>query len=45
MNIEFVSYTGEYPNLCNGILTLKIDNKIVKFGVDTWWFLLFCQLL
>ena len=34
MNIEFVSYTGKYPNLCNGILTLKIDNEIVKFGND-----------
>lgn len=31
-HVEFVSYTGEYPNLCSGILTLKIDGKILKFG-------------
>ena len=36
MNIEFISYTGKYPNLCNGILTLEIDNKIVKFGHEEW---------
>lgn len=28
--VEFVSYTGEYPNLCSGILTVKIDGEIVK---------------
>ena len=27
-NVEFVSYDGEYPNLCSGNLVLKID------GVD-----------
>ena len=32
--IEFVSYTGKYPNLCNGILTLNIDGKLVEFGHD-----------
>lgn len=31
-HVEFVSYTGSYPNLCNGILTLKIDGKEYKFG-------------
>lgn len=31
-HVEFISYTGEYPNLCSGILTLKIDGKIIKFG-------------
>ena len=25
--IEFISYTGRYPNLCSGILTIKIDGK------------------
>lgn len=33
-NVEFISYTGKYPNLCNGILTLKINNSEVKFGND-----------
>lgn len=23
--VEFVSYTGKWPNLCSGILTLNID--------------------
>ena len=30
-NIEFVSYTGEYPCLCMGTLTLKIDGKEMSF--------------
>ena len=32
--IEFVSYTGKYPNLCSGVLTVRIDGKEVKFGYD-----------
>ena len=28
--VEFVNYTGSYPNLCSGVLTLKIDGKIVE---------------
>lgn len=32
MKIEFVSYTGKYPNLCRGILTLLVDGKEMKFG-------------
>ena len=31
-HVEFVEYTGEYPNLCRGTLTLKIDGDIVVFG-------------
>ena len=31
-NIKFVSYTGVFPNLCRGVLTLIIDGKEVKFG-------------
>lgn len=31
-HVEFMSYTGKYPNLCMGILTLKIDGEIVTFG-------------
>ena len=25
--VKFVSYTGKYPCLCMGVLTLIIDNK------------------
>lgn len=32
--VEFVSYTGSYPCLCMGILTVKINGKEVKFGGD-----------
>lgn len=31
-HVKFVSYTGKYPNLCSGDLTLKIDNEIATFG-------------
>ena len=34
MEIKFISYSGKYPKLCCGILTLKIDDKIAKFGYD-----------
>ena len=30
--IEFVSYTGEFPNLCSGILTVRIDGETWHFG-------------
>lgn len=30
--VKFISYTGKYPNLCNGVLTLEIDEKVYKFG-------------
>lgn len=33
-NIKFISYTGRYPNLCSGVLTLNIDGKEVKFGYE-----------
>ena len=32
MEIKFVSYTGKYPCLCSGILTLNIDGKDTTFG-------------
>jgi hypothetical protein len=30
--IEFVSYTGKFPNLCSGILTVRVDGKTWHFG-------------
>ena len=29
--VEFVRYTGEYPCLCSGILTIRVDGKDVDF--------------
>ena len=29
--VEFISYDGKYPNLCSGILTLRIDGEVVEF--------------
>lgn len=33
-NVDFISYTGEWPNLCRGVLTLRIEDEVVKFGYD-----------
>ena len=35
-NVKFISYTGKYPCLCNGVLTLEIDGEVVKFGNDDY---------
>lgn len=32
--VQFISYTGEYPQLCQGVLTLLIDGKEYTFGHD-----------
>lgn len=32
--VKFISYTGKYPCLCNGVLTLDIDGKKYKFCHD-----------
>ena len=31
-HVKFISYTGEYPNLCSGTLTLEIDDIEYTFG-------------
>lgn len=33
--IEFVSYSGKYPNLCSGVLVLRISGERVAFGYGT----------
>lgn len=34
-HIKFVSYTGAWPSLCAGIMTLIIDGETVTFGPST----------
>ena len=34
-DIEFVSYSGEYPCLCYGTLILKVNGKNMKFGIKS----------
>lgn len=31
-HVKFVAYTGVWPNLCSGVLTLEIDGEEVDFG-------------
>ena len=31
-HVKFVSYTGKYPNLCRGVLTIQIDGTDYRFG-------------
>ena len=44
IDCRFVSYTGKYPNLCRGILTLSINGINKTFGMhdncdyDRFWF-------
>lgn len=46
--VEFVSYSGEFPNACSGELILRIEGKEVSLGNclcsgghvwfdDDWW--------
>lgn len=34
-HVKFINYTGRYPNLCSGILTLEIDGVEYTFG-SSW---------
>lgn len=41
-HVKFVSYTGSYPALCIGVLTLEIDGEEYIFGstesdFDSFW--------
>ena len=31
-HVKFISYTGAWPNLCSGVLTLEIDGEEITFG-------------
>ena len=32
-HVKFVSYDGQYPNLCSGLLVLNIDGADYRFGI------------
>lgn len=29
--LKFISYDGDYPNLCSGVLTLELDGNPIEF--------------
>lgn len=33
-SVKFVSYTGRYPTMCRGVLTLEVNGKEYMFGHD-----------
>lgn len=35
--VKFIDYTGKWPNLCSGTLTLEIEGEVVVFH-DRFWF-------
>lgn len=37
MDVKFINYTGGYPNLCFGQLTLEVNGKQYTFGRDSEW--------
>lgn len=34
--VKFISYDGKYPNLCTGVLRLRIDGEVVTFTESFW---------
>lgn len=35
-HVKFISYSGNYPNLCTGTLSLEIDGIQYKFGSNDY---------
>ena len=35
-HVKFVSYTGRWPHLCSGVLTLEIDGEEITFGYGVY---------
>ena len=37
-NVEFISYSGRWPELCSGTLCMKVAGKVYTFGYgERWW--------
>ena len=32
--VKFIEYTGAYPNLCSGVLTIEVNGKRYRFGYE-----------
>ena len=32
--VKFIDYTGRWPNLCSGTLTLEIEGEVVRFSYE-----------
>ena len=32
--VKFIDYTGRWPNLCSGTLTLEIEGEVVRFSSE-----------
>lgn len=42
-HVEYISYTGRFPNYCRGTLALRIDGEIVTFGFQNAMFNMFWE--
>lgn len=32
--VKFIDYTGRWPNLCSGTLTLEVEGEVVRFSSE-----------